>query len=135
MLVNVLNELNEQQSLPSSSPVPHWLYIADSPFTLHSTNVLFSSLTHTFNIITRLTLWACNVDDKCVECLCRYLPDTKLTFLDLQFNNITNNGVLYLVNTKHKLEELWLIDNEITDVEHVSELFRVNHPNLKWYIW
>ena len=77
-------------------------------------------------MITDLLPWVCNHDDKCVECLCIYLSHTKLAWLSLSYNNITDNdGVLYLLNTNHKLTVLKLFDNKITDVEHVHKLFTV----------
>ena len=134
MLLDVLNELNEQQALPSPSHAPRVLSITNSPLTLRSSNALCSSLTNAFNTITVLHLYNCNIDDKCVECLCRYLPHTKLTFLNLLGNNITINGVEFLVNCNLKLKELRLVGNEIADVEHARKLLKDRHPHLKLYI-
>ncbi|XP_020892684.1 NACHT, LRR and PYD domains-containing protein 12 isoform X1 [Exaiptasia diaphana] len=114
--------INNHPVTLSSPPQPRALHIFKSSITCFGLKTLLPPLTKPTCNIATLELSDCQLDDRCVECLSQYLSQTKLTMLKLGNNEITDLGVIDIVNhCSSSLQYLHLVGNNITDngVEYI----------------
>jgi Leucine-rich repeat (LRR) protein len=136
-LLHILTLLHEEQTNTlltffRKSFIVNTLYIVNSSLPPSGVKLICESLVP--HNVTTLTLWDCNIDDKCVEIICDLL-NTTLTHLDLDGNNITDEGVesicKVITQSDSKLTHLHLSYNNITD-EGVESICKVmTQPNSK----
>ncbi|XP_020910727.1 NACHT, LRR and PYD domains-containing protein 3 [Exaiptasia diaphana] len=113
MLVDTLDTVSP------SVPPPNTLHIYLSRLNCSCVHSLLPSLTKPNCNIPQLVLWNCGLDDKCAGCLGQYLARTKINKLELPWNRITDVGVENLVDqcssTCINFTQLNMENNEITD--------------------
>ncbi|XP_020913295.1 NACHT, LRR and PYD domains-containing protein 14 [Exaiptasia diaphana] len=115
------------ESTATSSSTARALSIVNSSITVGGLEKLLRSL-HDSIDIAALILWGCGLDDECAKWLSTeyFHGNTKITELDLSANEISNDGVIDIMeNLPSNLTVLYLSWNKISDkgVEHIMEHF------------
>ena len=127
-LLDVISALNEEEAISKHQTVAKQPFIATnlvigySHLTRSGLKQICKSLDNTYCTITKLTLFACQLNDECVDCIVGLL--SKLTVLDLLADKITDADVVSLSQALQtptcKLTTLHLSFNQITDAGVVS---------------
>ncbi|XP_020913823.1 NACHT, LRR and PYD domains-containing protein 14-like isoform X2 [Exaiptasia diaphana] len=127
----VIAMLVEYTATSISSP-PRTLSIINSFITSVGLSSLMPSIIHNCSI-TVLWLSFCDLYDECAECLGEYLPNTNLTRLYLDNNNITDVGVRHIINNlPSNLTYLALFSNPVSNEckKWAEQFCNDNHPGL-----
>jgi hypothetical protein len=126
-LLDIFNSLNEMQmtrrSLTLSRKKPvltvRTLYIGMSTLSVAGLKRICNSLNGEYCNVEEMEVFDCGVKDECAPCLGELLVKSKLTYLDVNENKLTDEtvGILCdsLVDPRCKLTKLYLSYNDIGD--------------------